>query len=97
MHALTAQHPAGAVLADSMLPGQTAASLRTAFAAKVAGAANLAAALAASRHGVLVGFSSIAALLGNPGQLSYSAANGALDAWASHQQSQAWSLLVWLS
>ena len=80
---------AGAVLADGMLPGQTAGSLRTTFAAKAAGAANLAAALAATGQGILLGFSSIAALLGNPGQLGYSAANGALDTWASDLQSQA--------
>ena len=71
-----------------MLPKQTAASLRAAFGAKVQGAVNVASALAGTGTGVLVGFSSIASLLGNAGQINYAAANGALDAWATHQQCQ---------
>lgn len=73
---------AGGVLADSALRGQTAASLRAVLAPKACGVANLDTALSASPLQAAVAFSSIAALLGNPGQANYAAANGALDAWA---------------
>ena len=74
---------AGGALADATLPNQTSSSMRRAFAPKVGGALNCWAALHGSAVGPLVLFSSIASLMGSPGQASYAAANAVLDGMAA--------------
>jgi len=77
---------AGGVLADATLRNQTLSGLRKVMGAKVSGLPHLlgAAQLQPGAHHVL--FSSVASLLGSPGQANYSAANAALDAAASSWQ-----------
>ena len=74
---------AGGALADATLPNQTSSSMRRAFAPKVGGARNCWEALHGSAVGPLVLFSSIASLMGSPGQASYAAANAVLDGMAA--------------
>ena len=77
----------GGALADATLPRQTPSAMRRAFAPKVDGAMKLRQALRGCGVGPCVLFSSVAGLMGSPGQASYSAANAALDglagAWAA--------------
>ena len=73
---------AGGVLEDALLPKQTLAGLRRVFAPKLAGLRSLTAASAAGPPAAVALFSSIAAMLGTPGQGNYAAANAALDSWA---------------
>ena len=70
---------AGGVLSDAMLPNQTLSGLRSVLAPKVAGLDRWTA--SAQLHPSIshVLFSSVASLLGSPGQANYSAANAALD------------------
>ena len=77
---------AGGVLADALLPGQTAAGVRAVLAPKVHGAQRLLqlASSAPIQHAAL--FSSTAALIGPAGQANYSAANAMLGALAEVQQ-----------
>ena len=81
-------HAAG-VLADGVLPAQTAASLARVAAPKAHGAwaLQLASATAALRACAL--FSSVAALLGGAGQANYSAANACLDALGTCRRANA--------
>ncbi len=79
---------AGGVLADATLAAQTLASLRTAFAPKVQAASQLRNALAQQPTTFQLLFSSVASLLGSPGQTNYAAANAALDALAAQGQAQ---------
>ena len=73
-------HAAG-VLDDCLISGQTPQRLRRVLAPKLRGWQQLerAVALAAPPLEFAVAFSSMAALLGSPGQSNYGAANGALD------------------
>ena len=73
-------HAAG-VLDDGLISGQTPQRLRRVLAPKLRGWQQLerAVALAAPPLEFAVAFSSMAALLGSPGQSNYGAANGALD------------------
>jgi myxalamid-type polyketide synthase MxaB len=73
-------HGAG-VLDDGLISGQTPKRLRAVLAPKLVGWQQLerAVALAAPPLQFAVAFSSMAALLGSPGQSNYGAANGALD------------------
>ena len=77
---------AGGVLADALLPGQTAAGVRAVLAPKVHGAQQLLqlASSAPMQHTAL--FSSTAALIGPAGQANYAAANAMLGALAETQQ-----------
>jgi acyl carrier protein/NADP-dependent 3-hydroxy acid dehydrogenase YdfG len=77
----TVVHAAG-VLADRMLPGQTLQGASAVFAPKVAGLTNLLGGGALQPLRSLQLFSSISALLGNPGQANYAAANALLDSAA---------------
>ena len=79
---------AGGLLEDALLPRQSLGGLRRVFAPKLAGLLKLAAACAAGPPSTVALFSSIASLLGSPGQANYAAANAALDAWALRAQHQ---------
>ena len=80
-------HLAGA-LDDRLLDDMTIESLQSVFAPKASGALYLHNATADAPLDYFVLFSSTASMLGNPGQINYSAANGFLDglAIARHQQ-----------
>ena len=81
-------HAAG-VLADGILPKQTANALALVYSPKVHGAWTLHGARTALPQRVFALFSSVAALLGGAGQANYSAANACLDAFASCRQAGA--------
>ena len=85
---------AGGVLADATVARQSAAGIRAVFAPKAAAWGHATAALTTQpmRHSVL--FSSVASLLGSPGQLNYSAANAWLDAAAAAQQAAGAAVLA---
>ncbi|MGV0750728.1 SDR family NAD(P)-dependent oxidoreductase, partial [Mycolicibacter minnesotensis] len=72
-------HAAG-VLGDGLVTAVTRESLESVWSAKAVGAARLHAATAAVQLDWWVGFSSMAALLGLPGQLGYATSNAWLDA-----------------
>ena len=72
-------HAAG-VTGDGIVAALTRESMERVWAAKVAGALRLHAATAAGQLDWWVGFSSMASLLGLPGQLAYTTANAWLDA-----------------
>ena len=76
----------GGVLADGTLPSITPASLRRVFAPKVDSLWQLQAAVRHQPAAMQLLFSSVASLLGSPGQASYSSANAALDAAAGTSQ-----------
>lgn len=80
-------HLAG-TLDDRLLDDMTIESLQSVFAPKASGALYLHNATANCPLDYFVLFSSTASMLGNPGQINYSAANGFLDglAIARHQQ-----------
>ena len=75
-------HLAG-TLDDCLLGDLTAESMATVFAPKARGALNLHRATAGCDLDHFVLFSSIASMLGNPGQVNYSAANGFIDSLAA--------------
>ena len=79
---------ASGVLADATLRNQTLQGLRTSWAPKVAALQQLGGALARQPGAFQLLFSSIAALLGSPGQANYSAANATLDAMAQASQAE---------
>ena len=79
---------ASGVLADATLRNQTLQGLRTSWAPKVAALQQLSGALGRQPGSFQLLFSSIAALLGSPGQANYSAANAALDAMAQAAQAE---------
>ncbi|MEB3030801.1 SDR family NAD(P)-dependent oxidoreductase, partial [[Mycobacterium] nativiensis] len=72
-------HAAG-VLGDGLVTAVTRESLESVWSAKAVGAAHLHAATASRELDWWVGFSSMAALLGLPGQLGYATSNAWLDA-----------------
>ena len=78
-------HAAG-VLDDAMLMNQDAARFATAMAPKLAGAWNLHVGTLDQPLDFFVMFSSVAALLGSPGQGNYAAANAFLDALCHHRR-----------
>jgi NAD(P)-dependent dehydrogenase (short-subunit alcohol dehydrogenase family) len=75
-------HGAGAV-ADSLLPGKTAAEAATVFGPKLDGLRTVLDVLDADSLRHIVLFGSIAGVLGNPGQADYASANEALGALAA--------------
>jgi acyl carrier protein len=80
-------HAAG-VLSDATLHNQTLKSLRTVFAPKVAAVQQLEVATAAQPTARQVLYSSVASLLGSPGQANYGAANAMLDSMAGATQAR---------
>ena len=80
-------HAAG-VLDDGLLQGQTWARFQRVIAPKVAGAWNLHLCTKDLDLDFFVLFSSVASLIGSPGQSNYSVANTGLDAIARYRRSQ---------
>ena len=80
-------HAAG-LLDDGLLAQQDAGKLARVMAAKVAGTCHLADATAGAPLDFFVLFSSIAAVLGSPGQANHAAANAFLDAFAHHRRAR---------
>ncbi len=80
---------AGGTTADALLGKQTAQTLRCTLAPKFNGALHLSAAAYGRPVLSCAYFSSVAALLGNPGQTNYAASNAALDGIVHSQQLQA--------
>ena len=82
---------AGGVLADATVANQKPSSIRAVFAPKVEAAQKWQRVLLQQPVQGQVLFSSVAAMLGAPGQLNYAAANAAMDGLAStwRQQGQA--------
>ncbi len=74
-------HSAG-VLDDGMLPTMTAERFQHVFAPKVQGTRILADLARPLDLDFFVAFSSVASVLGSPGQANYAAANAFLDGWA---------------
>ncbi|WP_437275957.1 type I polyketide synthase [Sorangium sp. So ce375] len=77
---------AAAVVRDALIRDLGELALRETLAAKSYGAANLHAALRGEPLDVFVLFSSIGALLGQPGQAAYAAANAYLEGLAEHRR-----------
>lgn len=89
-------HAAG-VLDDGLIPTQTPERIAAVLAPKVAGWHQLDRAFQASGSDpeLAVMFSSMAALIGSPGQAGYSAANGALDGLMEVACRPGWMSLQW--
>ena len=85
---LSAVIHAGGVLADASLVKQTPQHCRAVFAPKADAITNLQAITRQQPLQSMVAFSSMAAVLGSPGQANYGAANAYLDAAARLLQSQ---------
>jgi len=82
---------ASGVLADATLRNQTLKGLRTAWGPKVAALEKLGGSYSRQPGTFQLLFSSIAALLGSPGQANYSAANATLDIMSQVAQAQVWT------
>ena len=78
-HPVACMLHAGGVLSDAMLANQTLSGLRSVLAPKVAGLNRWTASTRLHPSACHVLFSSVASLLGSPGQANYSSANAALD------------------
>ena len=85
---LTGVIHAGGVLADAVLANMDPARIRRAFAAKADTLQHAGHASAGQPAGFQLLFSSVASLLGSPGQANYSASNALLDSLAQAAQAQ---------
>ena len=84
----------GGILSDGMAMNQTLASVRKVIGPKSTSSLVLRNNFARQPMGTSVMFSSVASLLGSPGQTNYSASNAVLDSLAQYQQA---SGLQWVS
>ena len=82
---------ASGVLADALLPKQSAVTLTQVCAPKMNGGWALHLAFSSTPVQSFLLFSSVASLLGGAGQANYSAANAGLDALAGRRQSGGWT------
>ncbi len=80
---ITAIIHAGGVLSDATVGNQTPSGMRAVFAPKVTAAQKWQHAVQQQPTQAQILFSSVAALLGAPGQLNYAAANAAMDSLAA--------------
>ncbi|MEU3784504.1 SDR family NAD(P)-dependent oxidoreductase [Streptomyces sp900129855] len=87
-HTLRGVAHCAAVLHDRMITDLEPADIDTVLRPKVTGALNLEAALASHDIDWWVSYSSVAALLGSPGQAAYAAANAWLDAIAHRRRAE---------
>ena len=78
----------GGVLADAVLAKQSASRLRTVFAPKLVSTVFMHHQAAGSPVHQLLLYSSVASLLGSPGQANYAAANAALEGWLGAASAQ---------
>ena len=93
-HQLAGLVHSGGVLADGILANLAPSQIRRVLAPKIASLACLLPATALQPAASQLLFSSVAALLGSPGQANYSAANALLDAMAEAAQAQVWSWML---
>jgi phthiocerol/phenolphthiocerol synthesis type-I polyketide synthase C len=85
-------HAAG-VVADATVGTMTAEQLDQVLGPKIHGVRSLEAATAGDPLDFFMLFSSVAALVGNPGQAAYAAANAYLDAFAQARRGRGWPAL----
>jgi acyl transferase domain-containing protein/NADPH:quinone reductase-like Zn-dependent oxidoreductase/acyl carrier protein len=81
-------HIAGGTLRDSTVANQALDQFRAVAAPKTASAQRLVAISGRLPVSLIAMYSSIASLMGSPGQVSYSSANAALDAYAASLENQ---------
>jgi acyl transferase domain-containing protein/4'-phosphopantetheinyl transferase EntD len=74
------------------LANKTPAEIDEIYRVKVAGLVNLLEAIGEERIGLVVNFSSVASLFGNPGQADYAAANGFLNHYRGSGRTRFWTI-----